>query len=217
VEGGQALTEFAGRAVYESWARTVPATATNEGFLAHILQVGHLSVLEHATATCYITGLSRSAAHELVRHRHFSISQLSPRTSSPDWVTPAELPGPARERCDAAAQAAVRAHAALLDQLNGDDAMGPATPIGGKRARQEAAGLLPSASATSLVATGNYRSWRHFIGSRGTDPADLELRRLALAVLRLLQAEAPHAFADFRISALPDGTETAASPLVGEG
>jgi len=217
VDGGQALTEFAGRAVYESWARTVPSTATNAGFLAHILQVGHLSVLEHATATCYVSGLSRAAAHELIRHRHFSVSQLSPRTPAADWVSPAGMTRAQRERFDAAAGSAVRAHADLLADLESAAGAGPGSSLRRKQARQQAAGLLPSASATALVVTGNYRSWRHFIGTRATDAADVELRGLALAALRLLQAEAPHVFADFRISSLPDGTETAASPLVGEG
>src|SRR3954467_15992890 len=78
-EGGQALAEFAGRACYQSWDKPNPATATNEGFLRHILEVGHLSVLEHATVTLYVSGISRSVTHELIRHRHFSYSQLSQR------------------------------------------------------------------------------------------------------------------------------------------
>ena len=47
--GGQALAEFAGRACYQSWNKPNPATATNAGYLRHILEVGHLSVLEHGT------------------------------------------------------------------------------------------------------------------------------------------------------------------------
>jgi thymidylate synthase (FAD) len=78
-EGGQALAEFAGRACYESWDKPNPATATNRTYLAHILEVGHLSVLEHGSATFYLTGVSRSFTHELVRHRHLSYSQLSQR------------------------------------------------------------------------------------------------------------------------------------------
>ena len=58
-DGGQALAEFAGRACYQSWHKPNPATATNAGYLAHILDVGHLSVLEHGTATFYLTGVSR--------------------------------------------------------------------------------------------------------------------------------------------------------------
>ena len=39
-QGGQALAEFAGRACYQSWDKPVPATATNEGYLRHMLEVG---------------------------------------------------------------------------------------------------------------------------------------------------------------------------------
>lgn len=78
-DGGEALVEFAGRACYQSWAKPNPRTATNGGYLKHLLAVGHDSVLEHATVTFYITGISRSCTHELIRHRHFSFSQLSQR------------------------------------------------------------------------------------------------------------------------------------------
>src|SRR2546430_9136565 len=78
-DGGEALAEFAGRACYQSWKKPNPATATNAGYLKHILEVGHLSVLEHGTVSFYLTGISRSLTHELIRHRHFSYSQLSQR------------------------------------------------------------------------------------------------------------------------------------------
>ena len=79
-DGGQALVEFAGRACYQSWSKPNPRTATNGGYLAHLLAVGNLSVLEHANVSFYITGISRSCSHELIRHRHFSFSQLSQRS-----------------------------------------------------------------------------------------------------------------------------------------
>ncbi len=62
-DGGQALAEFAGRACYQSWKKPNPATATNAGYLHHILEVGHLSVLEHGSVTFYLTGISRSLTH----------------------------------------------------------------------------------------------------------------------------------------------------------
>ena len=79
VDGGEALVEFAGRACYQSWSKPNPKTATNAGYLRHIIDVGHFSVLEHASVSFYITGISRSCTHELIRHRHFSYSQLSQR------------------------------------------------------------------------------------------------------------------------------------------
>ena len=79
VQGGSALVEFAGRACYQSWSKPNPKTATNAGYIKHIIDVGHFSVLEHASVSFYITGISRSCTHELIRHRHFSYSQLSQR------------------------------------------------------------------------------------------------------------------------------------------
>jgi thymidylate synthase (FAD) len=74
------LAEFAGRACYQSWDRPNPATATNQTYLAHILEVDHGSVLEHASATFYVTGVSRSLTHELIRHRAgMAYSELSQR------------------------------------------------------------------------------------------------------------------------------------------
>ena len=55
--------------------------------------------------------------------------------------------------------------------------------------------------------TGNVRAWRHFIEMRGAAFADWEIREMAVAVLRLLQSEAPLLFGDFTIDSLPDGTE----------
>jgi thymidylate synthase (FAD) len=77
--------------------------------------------------------------------------------------------------------------------------------------------VLPNATETRIVVTGNYRAWRHFIAMRASEHADVEIRDLAVECLRQLQKAAPNAFADFAISALPDGSEVASSPLVSEG
>jgi len=217
--GGQALAEFAGRACYQSWDRPNPSTATNEGYLAHILQVGHLSVLEHSSATFYLTGISRAVTHEIIRHRHFSYSELSPRFAPTRVVEPDAVAADAdlHDRFTTAAQAAKAAHGALLQALEQAAEHAPDGTLARKQARQLAAGLLPAAAETALVVTGNYRAWRHFVGMRATEAADVEIRTLAVGILRELQSLAPHVFADFRISLLPDGTELAASPLVADG
>ena len=85
------------------------------------------------------------------------------------------------------------------------------------QARQAARSVLMNATETRIVVTGNYRAWRHFVAMRASEHADVEIRALAVAVLRALQEVAPNVFADFRVSTLDDGTEVASSPLVGEG
>jgi thymidylate synthase (FAD) len=220
--GGQALAEFAGRACYRSWNKPIPATATNAGYLDHILQVGHLSVLEHSTATFYLTDISRSVTHELIRHRHFSFSQLSQRylpATGPEVVEPESIAADPELHAlfTAAVEESARAYHGLLAGLEERAAQAPDGTLARKQARQAARAVLPNATTTAIVVTGNYRAWRHFIGMRATEAADVEIRTLAVAVLRELQALAPNVFADFRVSELSDGTAVAASPLVGDG
>ena len=81
-----------------------------------------------------------------------------------------------------------------------------------KQARQAARSILPNATESRIVVTGNYRAWRHFIAARATEYADVEIRSVAIACLRLLKAQAPVLFDDFNISTLSDGTEMASSP-----
>jgi len=221
-DGGQALAEFAGRACYQSWAKPNPATATNEGYLRHILEVGHLSVLEHGTVSMYLTGVSRSLTHELIRHRHFSYSQLSQRyvpEGDAAFVEPAVIAEDPElhERFLAATDAALAAYDDLLTGLEQRFADVPNATLRRKQARQAARSVLPNAVETRIVVTGNYRAWRHFVAMRASEHADVEIRELAIACLRELQRVAGNAFADFRISTLAEGSEVAASPLVGEG
>src|SRR3954451_6022177 len=221
-DGGQALAEFAGRARYQSWDKPNPATATNQGFLRHILEVGHGSVLEHASVSMYLTGVSRSLTHELVRHRHFSFSQLSQR-HVPDSDVAVVEPSVVADDPDlhetflTATDAALTAYRDLLDALESRVADAPNAALRRRQARQAARSLLPAALESRIVVTGNYRAWRHFIAMRASEHADVEMRAVAIACLRELQKIAGNAFDDFRISRLADGTEVAASPYVTEG
>jgi len=224
-DGGPALVEFAGRACYQSWSKPNPRTATNAGYLRHIIDVGHFSVLEHASVSFYITGISRSCTHELIRHRHFSYSQLSqryvPEQDSQVVVPPGMDDDPELQQLLTAAADASRAtYAELLARLEAKFmADEPGERLGAlrrKQARQAARAVLPNATETRIVVTGNYRAWRHFIAMRASEQADVEIRRLAIECLRQLVAVAPQAFTDFEIARLADGTEVATSPLATE-
>jgi thymidylate synthase (FAD) len=83
-----------------------------------------------------------------------------------------------------------------------------------KLIRQAARSVLPNATETRIVVTGNYRSWRHFIGLRATKAADPEIRILAVALLRELRKVAPDVFADFVISTLDDNSEIATTSIM---
>jgi len=220
VTDGEALVEFAGRACYQSWLKPNPATASNEGYIRHILEVGHYSVLEHGSVTFYLTGVSRSFTHELVRHRHFSYSQLSqryvPGGETPTVVPPLFAGDPVALELLGKHQAATDgAYASLVDRaddlLSGRELSKTARK---KQARQAARAVLPNAAETKIVVTGNYRAWRHFVQMRASEHADVEIRAVAVLILRALQEVAPHVFADFALSELPDGSMTASSPFV---
>lgn len=220
-DGGQALAEFAGRACYQSWGKPNPKTATNAGYLNHILEVGHLSVLEHGTVSFYFSGVSRSLTHELIRHRHLSYSQLSQRyfpERDAAMVEPeiiAEDPV-LHELFQNAAEGALLAYKELLEGLEARLAELPEGTGKKKQARQAARAVLPNATETRIVVTGNYRAWRHFITMRADEAADVEIRTLAIAVLRKLQDEVPNVFSDFKITLLSDGSEVASTPFVKE-
>lgn len=70
VPDGQQLIELGGRACYSAWDKRNPNTDSNVAYLANIIRQGHYSVLEHANVGFFITGVSRTLTHELVRHRH---------------------------------------------------------------------------------------------------------------------------------------------------
>lgn len=219
----QVLTEFSGRLCYLSFGedagvegghKTIGGRTTNESYLGNILRVKHGSVLEHAVWSLLLEGVSRALTHELVRHRAgFGFSQLSQRyvdESNIGFVVPPEITEgtPAYDAWARACGDSLAAYqeilGAMIDQI-GDE--GTAT-MRKKRARQAARSVLPNAAETKIVVTGNARAWRHFVEMRGSGSADVEIRRLAVAVLRLLQAEAPNIFGDLQIVSHEDGSET---------
>src|SRR5437870_3439990 len=75
-----------------------------------------------------------------------------------------------------------------------------------KLARQAARSVLPNATETKIFVSANARALRHFIELRGSRHAEVEIRKLAVAVVRIMQREAPNLFGDYQLVPLPDGT-----------
>ena len=141
----------------------------------------------------YLTGLSRSLAHELTRHRHFSYSQLSQRyvpegdadvrRAGGHRRGPGAARGVPRRRRRRAGRPPPSCWRAWRRRFAGV----PNATLRRKQALQAANSVLPTATETRIVVTGNYRAWRHFIAMRASEHADVEIRGLALACLRELQ------------------------------
>ncbi len=204
------LTEVAGRVCYMSFAK--PRPGGNQVYLDHILDVGHGSVLEHAVWNFVFAGVSRTLTHELIRHRAgWAYSQLSQRyvdESVAEYVEPdciAENPALHQLWLEAISQSH-QAYMKLVEGLQEAFREEPDKTLRRKLARQAARSVLPNATETKIFVSANARALRHFIELRGSRHAEVEIRKLAIQVLNLMKAEAPHIFGDYQLVPLPDGT-----------
>ncbi len=206
--GAEKLAEIAGRVCYMSYGK---GRKTNAEFVGHIIEVGHGSVLEHGVWSFLFTGVSRSFTHELIRHRHFSYSQLSQRyvdESDSDYVEPDVIAAdPALHAVWVESVNAARAaYDRLVAGLEAKFTDVPEKTLRRKMARQAARSVLPNATETKIFVTANARALRHFIELRGSEHAEVEIRKVAVQVLKIMQKEAPGMFSDYTLVPLPDGT-----------
>ena len=205
----QQLVEFAGRACYQSFHKPNPATAKNGDYIARTLhEQKHWSIAEHATATFYITGVSRAFTHELIRHRHLSYSQLSQRfvdESDANIVIPPaarkskatvvydseefhdDLKGSLPKALEWWGQEAVWNYGDLVDALTAEG-------LPRKQAREAARAVLPNMIETKIVVTGNLRAWHEVIERRTAPDADAEFQQVAGMIRDELQKLAPEVF-----------------------
>lgn len=210
----ETLCEMAGRVCYMSFGR---GRKTNEEYLGNIISVQHGSVLEHAVWSFLIAGVSRSFTHELVRHRAgFGYSQLSQRyvdESTADFVEPDCIASDPELHTifEESIRQSHEAYCRLVEGLARKFVEEPSATLRRKLARQAARSVLPNATETKIFVTGNARAWRHFIELRANEHAEVEIRAVAVEILRVLQTEAPNIFGDYTISELPDGTQIAST------
>lgn len=91
------IPEFASRVCYESYT----SGRGHDDYIENIITSGHGSVLEHSNLTFFVSGVSRTLTHELVRHRAgVAPSQLSQRftadrllSGTASFVVPAIMAG----------------------------------------------------------------------------------------------------------------------------
>ena len=212
---GEHLAEFAGRLCYMSQRN--PANRTTADYLENIKKQAHGSVLEHANYSLLLEGVSRSLTHELVRHRAgFAYSQLSQRyvdESVADFVIPPAIIGDeaVESRWRAQMEEAQKSYVALVEQLMERYAWVDDKVHRRKMAREAARGVLPNSTETKILATANVRAWRSMLELRGGEGAELEIRRLAIAIIHILKHEAPAFFSDFEVYEAGDRREAARS------
>lgn len=175
------LLEHAGRVCYRSESRGDPAK-----FLRARLREGHESLIEHASATFEISGISRACSHQLVRHRLASYSQESQRyvdMSDPALVIPDAIADDPRAR--AAWEGFVGHVKSTYQELRELGVL-----------KEDARFVLPNAAETRIIVTMNFRELLYFFHMRITPEAQWEIRRMAIEMLELLAPRAPAVFGE---------------------
>jgi thymidylate synthase (FAD) len=172
-------------------------------FLEKIMSLGHQSVLEHASFTFGIDGISRVTSHQLVRHRIASFSQQSQRYVSHRERFATVTPPSIGERPEL-----LERFEAQLREIHKTYAEMVEAGIPAEDARY----ILPNATRTNIVMTMNARELLHFFGLRCCERAQWEIRAMAVEMLLLVKGIAPVIFLEAGPGCLagpcPEGTMT---------
>ena len=195
-----AITPDAERTIEKAGRTCYKSTSTKDGgenrLIHRIIEMGHHSVLEHASATFRVTGASRSFTHQLVRHRLCAFSQQSQRyvdEKNFDFVEPESIVG--NQISHALFEKFMAEAKVVYTKLQ---------ELGIKN--EDARFVLPNAIQSEIVISANFRQLRHIFSLRCDRHAQWEIRKVALQMLRIMQEESPSVFDDFVID---EETETA--------
>ena len=188
------VIENAARTCYQS---DVKDNSKPGDLIRKLIKMGHHSVLEHASATFRISGVSRAMTHQLVRHRICSFSQQSQRyvnESQFEYVIPPSV-----------------------FDLKIPDNIVPFDPVSEfkkdmetiqkmydkwKRCglkNEDARFVLPNACCSEIVITANFREWRTIFGLRCDKHAQWEIRNVMMNIMTVLHGEAPSVFEDLML------------------
>ena len=161
----------------------------NSKFISKLIEMGHLSPIEHASFTFTIEGVSRSFLAQITRHRIASFSVRSQRYVSEDsfnFVIP-----PAIEDLGAAAVARFKGQMDTIMDWYRDwqAALGR-----GEKSNEDARFILPNACETKMVVTMNARELMHFFELRCCNRAQWEIRNVAWLMFEEALKVAPNLF-----------------------
>lgn len=146
-----------------------------EKSIKKIIESGHLSVLEHCSASFLVT-CSVRVLGQLTRHRHLSFTCKSARGSRFDTLVNPYTLG----RVPLSDFNVGRTYNSALSDKDTKE--------------EQAAYFLPQGVETSLVVTGNFRAWNEYLPKRLCKRAMPEHRKLAEAIQKCLADAAPEIF-----------------------
>ena len=195
------------RATVDSLQQRVSRDDQSE-FVSRILSMGHESVLEHASFTFGIEGVSRTLLAQITRHRIASFSVQSQRYVRLDdfrYVTPPEIEAIPEAKAAFLASMEEDAQRYLdlahkLEEGHTARLMAEGMPEkqarakASKQANEDARFVLPNACETKMVVTMNARSLMNFFQLRCCNRAQWEIRELAEKMFTLVYPVAPHIF-----------------------
>lgn len=157
---------------------------------AVVLGKGDWSVVEHCFATVQFR-IDRGCTHEIVRHRLFSFTQESTRFVNyakreiefiePEWNLESQAQGTPYYTWS---------HAMFQAEQDYLDLMKQGQPP------QAARSVLPNATASSVIMTGNLRNWRYFFQARTSRETHPDLRRVTIPLLKEFQERIPILYED---------------------
>lgn len=160
-------------------------------FIESLMQRGHLSVIEHASFTFAVEGVSRAVLAQITRHRIASFSVQSQRYVSMeqgfDYIVPPAIEALGTQAAEEYAEQMEKVHAWYCDwqeKLGGQ----------GEKSNEDARFVLPNAAATRMLVTMNARELLHFFELRCCNRAQWEIRALAWEMLQLCREAAPEMF-----------------------
>jgi len=162
-------------------------------FLAHLVEMGHLSPVEHVSFTFSIEG-SRAFSHQMVRHRIASYSQKSQRYVSEDSFDYEVPPSVAQN------EEAREVFSSIMEEIHA--AYGKLAAIVPK---EDARYVLPNACTTNIICTFNGRSLLNLFRLRCCRRAQWEIREIAKMMLEEVRKVAPVLFAKAGPSCVSEG------------
>lgn len=159
-------------------------------FIGKLMDMGHESVLEHASFTFGVEGVSRVLLAQLTRHRIASFSVQSQRYVSYEngfgYIIPESIAALGEEY-------AYRFHEQMktIESWYTDWQKLLGT---GEKSNEDARFVLPNACETRIMVTMNVRELRHFFSLRMCNRAQWEIRKMAEEMFRLCFETAPALF-----------------------
>lgn len=209
--------EVAGRTCHKS-QKDDPTDESAANFIRRIaFKLGHFSILEHGFATVKFTCVSRGMTHELVRHRLAGYSQEATRYVDTDdlhFIVPphkdehvsvrlVDVPGDVEPEHmhspteSAAFTSYVGLYALSLAQMvEVVECFYRSLRKAGWKP-EDARQILPIGTEAPIVATYNFRQWRHVFNTRTSKPAHWEVRAAMIPVLLAFKKLAPVIFEDY--------------------